>query len=191
MSARHIAAGLACCAVLLGSAGCARNAVFELELDLPAQPAGVTPLYAVVQVRNDADFSADWSTVVPLEGIPLNPSCPSSAVTCGDRELSGCSAVVSVVGDGADFTRRLRVRVRFCASPSCEGSDDATPPQAHIEVERALYQGRYTQGRVCIDSVPPTPTPEASVVGRCDVRCRDGEAVMHCRADGSHFCEDP
>ena len=183
-----------CVGVALGVTGCARNAVFELELDLPPQPGGIAPIFAVVQVRNDGEFGADWSTVPRLPGMPLSATCarPAEPLACDDRELApDCSAVVSVIGDGADFSRRLRVRVRFCEDPECAAANDATAPETRVDIERALYQGRYTQGRVCIDTVPTSPTPEPVLVDRCAVRCRDGAAVMHCRADGSHFCEDP
>lgn len=179
-------------AVLL--AGCSGNAIFELELDLPPQPAGVAPLYAVVQVRNDAAFDADWAPVERLDGIPLAPTCdrPADPPPCGERPLTlDCSAVVSVVGDSNDLTRPLNVRVRYCEDPACTAATDATAPETRVVVERALYEGRYTQGRVCVDEVPVTPAPEPIAIARCDVRCREGDAVMHCRADGTHFCEDP
>ncbi len=178
--------------LIVGSSGCARNAIFELEVELPPQPAGAPPIFAVLQVRDDAGFDADWASVPRLDGIPLNPICsrPAAPVACDQRELTpDCSAVVSVVGDG-DFTRRLRVRVRFCEDPACASAGDVVAPETRVEIERAFYQGRYTQGRVCVDAVPTASSPEPLVIERCDVRCRDGEAASQCRADGSHFCED-
>ncbi len=174
--------------------GCARNGIFELELELPPQPAGVAPLYAVLQVANDRSFAADWSTIERLDGIALTPTCarPLVAPDCAVRALTpDCSRVVSVVGDSEDAPEPLRVRLRFCEDPSCTAARDATAPEARVEFERALYPGHYTQGRACVDSVPTTPAPEPVVVDRCDVRCRDGQAVTYCRADGTHFCEDP
>lgn len=174
--------------------GCARNAIFELEVDLPPQPISVAPLFAVVQVASDRAFEADWSELERLEGIALTPTCarPLDPPPCEVRELApDCSAVVSVVGDGDDAPRPLRVRVRFCEDASCTAARDATAPETRVEFERALYEGRYTQGRVCVDRVPSTPAPTPTVVDRCAVRCREGDAAMHCRADGTHFCEDP
>lgn len=172
--------------------GCARNAIFELELELPPRPGG-SPLFAVIQMRNDAGFSADWSGVAMVPGVALAPSCtrPDPAPGCDERELDPtCSSVVSVIGGGSDLTRALRVRVHFCADPACAGPTDAAAPEIRVEIERAFYTAAYTQGRVCIDVVPMAL--EAPIrIERCDVRCREGDAVTHCRADGSHFCEDP
>jgi len=177
-------------ALLLG--GCARNAIFELELDLPPDPSGIR--YAVVQARDDADFSADWSAVAMVQGVRLQPACsrPDPSPACDDRALDPtCSAVVSVVGDEDDLTRPLRVRIRFCEDPACAAAADASSPETRVELERAFYTGRYTQGRVCVDAVPPVPVGEPIRIERCEVRCRKGDAVMHCRADGTHFCEPP
>lgn len=179
--------------VLLGI-GCARNAVFELEMELPQQPAGVAPLFAVLQVADDRSFAADWSSVERLDGIALTPTCARPLVPpdCPVRDLTpDCSRVVSVVGDAENAPRPLRVRLRFCEDASCTAARDATAPEARVEFERALYVGHFTQGRVCVDTVPTTPSPEPTIVDRCDVRCRDGEAATYCRADGTHFCEDP
>lgn len=172
--------------------GCARNAIFELELDLPPRPSGA--LHAVVQVRNDADFSAGWSGVPMAPGVPLPPACarPDPAPACDDRELDpACSAVVSVIGDEDDLTRPLRVRIRFCEDPACGAAADAAAPETRVEIERAFYTGRYTQGRVCVDAVPPGPGGVPVRIERCAVRCREGDAAMYCRADGTHFCEPP
>ena len=176
---------------LLLLSGCARNAIFELELELPPQPAGA-PLFAVVQLRNDAGFDADWSGVGLVSGIPLTAcSRPSPAPECELRDLDpACANVVSVIGDEDDLTRPLRVRVRFCQDATCGSPADASAPEARIEIERALYTGAYTQGRACIDAVPAM-LEDPIRIERCDVRCREGDAVTHCRADGTHFCEDP
>ncbi len=164
--------------------GCARNAVFELELELPPQPAG--PMrFAVVEAR---EGGAEPGTV---ELGPLNAACgrPDPAPACADRALDPtCSAVVSVVADGAR-SGPLDVRVRFCESPRCSVPADASAPELQVTIERAFYEGRYTQARVCADEVPTGAVPVT--VERCDVRCREGTAAMYCRADGTHFCEDP
>lgn len=181
-------------ALLLLLSGCARNAIFELEVDLPPQPTGVAPLFAVIQVSNELAFDASWSALERLEGIPLPATCarPLTPPACDVRALApDCSEVVSVVGEGDGLDRPLRVRVRFCEDAACTAARDATAPEVRVEFERALYPARYTQGRVCVDSVPATPAPEPLVVDRCEVRCREGDAAMHCRADGTHFCEDP
>lgn len=169
--------------------GCARNAIFELEVELPAQPPGA-PLFAFAQASEELDFGGDWSE---LEGAPLGPlaaSCmrPATAAPCEERLAldPACSEVLSVVAGGGR-TGPLRVRVRFCESARCDSAADASAPEARVTVERAFYEAAYTQGRACIDEVPAAP--QAIGIARCDVRCREGTAVQHCRADGTHFCE--
>jgi len=180
-------------AALLLLGGCARNAVFELELELPARPAG-GPGFAFVQIRDDAGFDADWSAIGGPPAIPLADLCgrPTPAPACQDRALDpSCSAVVSVVGGDSDLARPLRIRIRFCGDPACAAPADAAAPEVDVEVERAFYTGAYTQGRVCVDELPTGPPGPPERIERCDVRCRQGDAVSQCRADGTHFCEDP
>lgn len=181
----------AACLLVLVSSGCTRNAIFELELVLPAQPASGPPLFAVVSARTDVGFDQNWGEE-PLEGIRLPTSCPPiEELGCDDRALDPtCSAVVSVVGDGEDVGE-LRLRVRFCIDSTCSAPEDANAPEHRVAVERAFYVGRYTQARVCIDDVPTTSNPPAEPIDRCEVRCRDGAAAQHCRLDGTHFCEPP
>lgn len=168
----------------LVASGCARNAIFELELELPAQPSGPA-LFAVVEASRDGFGTTEPDPIA----IPLAAACarPDPAPACEDRTLDpSCSAVVSVVAGGA-FTDPLAIRVRFCEDPGCAASADASAPTHLVEVERAFYEGHHTQARVCIDTVPSAPVTET--VARCDVRCRDGSATMQCRLDGTHFCE--
>jgi hypothetical protein len=168
--------------------GCARNAILELELELPPAPAGQV-VFAVVEARTDASFDAPF-TGEPLDGFPLAPSCTrgDTPPPCGDRMLDpSCSAVVSVIGDGDDGARPLHVRVRFCQDPSCAAPADGSAPEHRASIERAFYTGRYTQARTCIDALPVEPSLDT--IERCEVRCRDGNAARHCRLDGTHFCE--
>ncbi|HJL20047.1 MAG TPA: hypothetical protein RMH99_30560 [Sandaracinaceae bacterium LLY-WYZ-13_1] len=169
-------------------AGCARNAVLELEIDLPRPAGRIT--HAVVQARSGAGFDGDWSQV-PAVAVPLDASCvrPEPAPACRDRELDArCSAVVSVVAGEAELAPPLSVRVRFCADASCTAP--AAPAEHRVAIERAFYRGRYTQARTCIDALPTDPAPPAEPIARCEVRCRDGTAASYCRLDGTHFCEE-
>ena len=164
--------------------GCGRNAIFELELELPEAPAGA-PLYAVVVAGLEGDEPGP-----ALDGIPLQPGCGRAEPPppCALRTLDpACSEVVSVVSDTAPVDRPLAIRIRFCDDPGCV--DDAAPPEHRVRVERAFYEGRYTQGRVCVDAVPAEAAPEPERIERCEVRCREGTAAMSCRLDGTHFCE--
>ncbi len=171
------------------ASGCTRNAILELELELPPSPAG-TRLFAVVDAQSDLGFDDPWPAG-PLEGVPLGVACTRAdpAPPCDDRVLDPtCSMVVSVVGDAGDVPRPLRVKIRFCEDAGCEAEADLAAPEHRVEIERAFYLGRYTQARACVDEVPAATSPP-ELIERCDVRCRDGAAAMHCRLDGTHFCE--
>lgn len=181
---------LAIAALLVLTSGCTRNAIFELELALPPTPPG-EQRYAVVEARSDLGFEQDWPDG-SLEGLRLVTTCApvDPALPCDERALDPeCSAVVSIVGDGDDLTRPLFVRVRFCADPWCAAPGDEIAPEHRIEIERAFYTGRYTQARVCIEEVPAVTSAIPERIERCEVRCREGSAAMHCRLDGTHFCE--
>lgn len=173
------------------ASGCTRNAILELELELPPQPSGETPRYAVVQVASDASFDEAWDDV-PLERRLLSASCtrPEPTLPCPDRMLDPeCSEVISIVGGEDVLTKPLDVRVRFCVDPTCSAPVDASAPEQRVVIERAFYLGRYTQARVCIDEVPLTTDLNPERIERCDVRCREGTSALQCRLDGTHFCE--
>ncbi len=181
---------LALLALIALAPGCTRNAILELELDLPPQPSG-SALYAVVQVRSQGSFDEPWDDV-PLEGLPLGTSCtrPDPPIPCHDRMLDpACSEVISIVAGEDAITEPLSVRVRFCSDPTCSAPEDAGAAEQRVEIERAFYVGHYTQARVCIDEVPAVTDPEPEVIDRCDVRCREGTSMLQCRLDGTHFCE--
>ena len=172
----------------LAAFGCARNSIFELELDLP--PLSPGDMRFTLVEANERGFGEDWPDTEPASLGPLVAGCarPDPAPPCGDRlELDPqCSAVVSVTAGGGR-PGPLHVRVRFCQSPRCTLAEDERAPEAQVTIERAFYEARFTQARVCVDEVPASPITVP--VDRCEVRCREGTAVQHCRADGSHFCE--
>jgi hypothetical protein len=155
-------------------AACADNAIFELELDLPA--ATGTQMYAYVQSRSaDAiTFDGDWAGADAPEGFLLTAS-PSVQH-------------VSFVTTGAAMTRRLGVRVRFCSDRVCGAISDTNAPEADFDIQRAFYRGKRTTLRV---TVTPTPTPApVTTVMKCEVAgCTTGTATSYCYADGRHFCE--
>jgi hypothetical protein len=173
--------------LVLAPSGCARNGVLELELELPPQPPGAA-LFAVVQARSGDSFDEPWVDAEPPPSVALSPACarPAEPPSCGERILDpACSTVVSIVGDGDEIEAPLQVRVRFCESSTCE----TERVEHRIEIERAFYVGRYTQARVCLDEVPSDTNAVPESIERCEVRCRDGLTNMHCRLDGTHFCE--
>jgi hypothetical protein len=172
----------------LALSGCTRNAILELELELPEQPGG-PPLFAVVSARSDVGFDEAWEGT-PVASVPLPVSCMrASELSCGDRVPDpACAAVFSLVGDGSDLGP-LHVRVRFCVDPACAAAEDASATEHRVELERAFYIGRYTQARVCLEAVPSTSNPPPELIERCAVRCREGSGAYQCRSDDTHFCE--
>lgn len=161
--------------------GCARNGVLELELELPPGD-----LVAVVQARSGEGFAEPWPSE-PAPSFALASSCsrPAEPPRCDERVLDpSCSTIVSIVGDDDEIEAPLAVRIRFCTDETCSDPD---PVEHRVEIERAFYVGRYTQARVCVDEIPSATTTES--IERCAVRCRDGLTSMHCRLDGTHFCE--
>jgi hypothetical protein len=176
--------GLLSVLLALALAGCTRNGILELELDLPAQSGSAR--FAVIEALSDAAFDVPWPDDPAYPAIELASACtrPADPPSCGERMLDPeCSAVVSIVGYDDEIEAPLSIRVRFCATETCDDGE----PEHLVDVERAFYLGRYTQARVCLDEVPSTTSSES--IGRCEVRCRDGLAAMHCRLDGTHFCE--
>ena len=149
--------------------GCTRNAIFELELELPEQPPGA-PLYAVISARTDLGFDHHWDGVASV-AVQLPEECMRAPqLACEDRMIDPeCRAVISVVGDGEE-SGELLVRVRFCADPSCAASGDVSAPEHRVRVERAFYLGRYTQARSCIEKLPTTSNPAPHEIERCEVR---------------------
>jgi hypothetical protein len=181
--ARAVLFSLALCA-------CARNAILELEIDLPPQPDGAPSLTAVVQASTRADFGEDWSALPIETGVSLASSCTRAdpPLPCNERMLDPeCSAIASIVSNSEDSP--LYVRVRFCEDESCAAANDESAVEQRIEIEHPFYVGRYTQARSCIEEVPLATDPDPLVIERCQVRCRDGNAAQHCRLDGTHFCE--
>lgn len=160
-------------------AGCAANAIAELTLSLPAARGEVR--WAFVQARSGAgDFDAEWAGSDSLDGFAL--------------ESVRRTVVVSIeADDGEEMDRPLLVKVRYCRTPRCDPAVDAEPQEVHITVERAFYQGHYTEislreplPDVCDASCPP----EVRTVTKCEVKgCRAGVTTRYCDGDGRHYCE--
>jgi hypothetical protein len=172
MLARRLALGLA---ALLGL-GCARNAVLEVTVELPAGPAD---RFAVVQFETDAtDFDTVWARTDDYAGTAL-----------GTTPQSVDFSVVSETPE-----TRVRMKVSFCTTADCSGIDDAPDrvPAVWYELERSLYVGRRTQWTATIDTLPIDPPDVPIDVGRCEIAgCIEApETVSHfCRLDGRHYCE--
>lgn len=166
----------------LALVGCAENAVLEVELTLPAQPATGAPLFAYVQARSAVvvSFEEAWAGTDAVEGRALE---------------DGVSALpFSVVAGGASFARQLGIRVRFCASRDCTGLGDDRAPEVRYRVERAFYQGQRTRLALVIDPVPPAPPATGAPIDeidKCEVEgCTSGSTSTYCFMNGHHFCEE-
>jgi hypothetical protein len=178
-------------------AGCAENAIFELEVHLP--PTGESSYTRVLVIPRggvrEAEFGdtiwADFGAEFALEATPS-------------------VARVSIEGSGANLEAPLGVRVIFC-SDAGECIDGAGRERVDLLFERAFYRGRRTSlGVLCIEEgavriglsgdctagafVTPSATPQSAplTVPRCMVACADDPDTTlteeNC-SDGRHFCE--
>jgi hypothetical protein len=167
-------AALALVAVTYAFGGCARNAAFEIELTLPAQPVGGDQRYAVVVAR-DGEF--DFASVA------IDPRYAGTALTATPQQVR--YSILTERPDG-----HVRVLVFFCLSPDCRDEDPVLIPQVWLDFERATYIGQRTRWAGTIGAVPSGPPAAATCVDRCEVEgCIDGHGWF-CREDGSHYCQD-
>ena len=143
-------------------AGCAENAVLELQVELPPapQPATGEPWYAQVQVRRStAGFVEDgfWSGTDPR------------TIQLGESRQWDCISVES-----HDDTVSLNVRVNFCRSPDCGSDDRARVAERRYTLEHPFYIGRHTYWHTRIDRVPECGSDDDCTRGVCltaDRRC--------------------
>ena len=167
---------LCSCLIVLFALGCARNAVLELEIDLPPGP---TSRYAVVQFENqDSEFTASWGRTGSWAGTPLTAS----------RQTVRYSVVTEAVQN------RVRIKVNFCTTADCSAIDDAPDrvPALWYELERAFYRGRETHWLLTVMAPPIDPPAAAIEVTRCEIAgCISAPPSTgnYCRFDGTHFCE--
>lgn len=161
------------CLGLAALSGCARNAVLEVELDLPPGP---TDRFAVVQFETADGFDSTWLAQYP--GTPLGSG----------RQTVEYSLITESPNE------RLRVKVNFCTTPDCTGLDDTfdRAPAVWYELERSFYIGERTRWVVTIDTLPIDPPSAPMSVGRCQIQgCIEatGTTTTFCRLDGTHYCE--
>lgn len=182
-----LAVGLA--AVLLS--GCARNAVLEVSLTLPAATDEIR--FAFVEVSEndlgDDPFAVQWAPT-GLAPIPLG-SAPQTYP-------------VSVVSGG--FRGDTLLRVSFCAEEGCTGVGPPRDPLLEIRtrIESPLYTGAVTSAALSFDRVLDTAADLPSecvregtgivgcIVPRCRVAgCSVGMGREFCAdgLEGAHFCE--
>jgi hypothetical protein len=174
-----LAHGLAIAALLTG---CAQNAFFELQVELPANPAGQT-WFAQIQVRDtNQGFAIPWMGG-DLPTVPL-----------GDARQWDCLSVESL-----DAQVSLHVRVRFCRSEDCLDLEDGDPPERLYSFETPFYIGSRTYFRVVVPRIPVCATDTDCDVGvcltdrcRCSIEgCIEGPvSATFCSTEtDEHFCE--
>lgn len=156
--------------------GCTRNAILEVELELPPGPAD---RYAVVQFETgDVPFDSVWQRPDDYDGAVLMPT--AQLVT------------YSVISESSDT--HVRMKVNFCTTPDCSGIDDAPDrvPAVWFDVPQSLYVGHRTRWAPTIDALPIDPPTAPITVDRCDIEgCIEatGGTTTFCRLDGRHYCE--
>ena len=197
------------------SAGCAQNAILELQVQLPANPPGET-WFAQVQVRTApasdplSNFSINWMGS-DLRTVPLTSTSQWD-----------CVSVQSL-----DPAVSLHVKVRFCRAEDCLDLLDGDPPERLYSLETPFYIGSRTYHRIVVPAIPDCASTAdctrdavgVCVEGRCacsvDSDCGEGYAcvagvgcaqivdrcaiegciegpvsAMFCSRDtGEHFCE--
>lgn len=165
--------------LVLLAVGCARNAVLEAKLVLPALPISEPATYAYVQFeRPPVGFGSTWAGSTDFDGVQLTEGAPTM------RQFS----VVTERVDGP-----LLVKIRFCSTPRCETAEPRR--ELWYEIDRPFYAGRRTRWRRIIADIPAAAPSAAEHVDRCQVGCVDvypvTDPVSFCRADGTNFCEAP
>jgi hypothetical protein len=163
-------------------AGCAENAVLQLEVPLPAafvQDSGRIE-YAVVQARRGpTDYDVAWLDEA-TDPIPL-----------GDRPFV---QRVDLVAEGETIGAPLAIKVVYCQqAEGCGRDTGGFEVSRWYRIERAFYTGAYTQLRLPMEAVPIEDSTEAEVFGRCQVGgCGsdpDSTAPQRGCIDGRHLCE--
>lgn len=169
-------ASLALSALLLGA--CARDAVLEVELTVPAQPTSGPQRYAVVQFETDqASFEADWRGSNDYPGVELIDEPQTIAY--------------SVISEDPGLV--VQVKVSFCTTEACTATDDAPDraPAVWYRLERSLYVGERTRWSPVIAAVPSDPPSDVVGVDKCEIAgCIEASAATSfCRLSGEHYCE--
>lgn len=192
-------------------AGCAENAILELQIELPAAPPDDgtgSSWYALTRVRRASDnpFDVGWT----------GPG--ATAIELGPEPQWDCISVQSF-----DQEMDLHVRVAFCRAENCLDLMDGSPPERWFRLEHPFYIGRRTYWSTQITEVPECASDgdcggigvcidgscgcelgsecpggmicEAGncllAVDRCRIEgCIEGDSASYCAgSDGPHFCE--
>jgi hypothetical protein len=136
---RSLTLAALCVAAL--SISCARNAFLELTVDLPVNDR-TGDRYAVLRVVTDTPFEQEWEGDNPIPANKLS-STPSSQR-------------ISVESNKDSEGKAVRIKAKFCKSPTCTAIGDDRAPEAWLEIERAFYIGQRTAFRWSIACIPST-----------------------------------
>lgn len=165
-------------------ASCARNAIFDLDVVIPSQAATAEHAFALIEVADGvSDFDQDPFAITEVQSVAL-----------GDATTVPFSVVTS------DASLEVRVRVRYCSTADCTGTDNdiMVHPGHRYSIPRAFYIGHVTTHTI---RVPPATAAESTmvnVVPRCLVggcipvsegvsSCRDTTDIFN--ETQPHFCE--
>ena len=139
-------------------AGCADNAVLELNVTYPARPGEFGELYVrpLAAKASFGPYNTMWSTQDRPRSATLSASDRSSQLP------------ISIVADGEvteSGTEDVVVKFRFCTTSDCEARPGMTldPVVAEIwyEFGTPFYLGKQTQFDVALSGVPSCQTCEA------------------------------
>lgn len=174
--------------------GCARNAVLDLDVVLPAQAAPLDGRrHAFVEIGTGLNDFGDQ--LLGLEG----------ATDVDVTTLGGSSEPTRFSIVAGDPAAELRVRVRYCRAARCSDPsdmrnfDDGTEPGLLWTFERAFYAGERTTASIAVPALTATvETGEPETVCRCAVigcatvapgtsSCR--MTTLLCDPTARHFCE--
>ena len=159
--------------------GCARNAVFEVDLTVPALPEGMQRFVVVDVETGDVAFEDDWRsgarTGTPIGAMPQ-------------------TLHYSVVSENPETV--VQMKVQLCVSANCSALEDAPDRVSTVgyRFERVFYVGQRTRWRteLPLDAPVPGATATPIEVGRCEIEgCIEGSGdTSFCRlTTGEHYCE--
>ena len=178
--------------LVLSTLGCARNAILELDVTIPAQAIVDGRRYALVEVADGVSAFDDDAFLQGEESIEVS--------TTETR-----TARFAVMGTSA--ATEVRVRVRYCVAPRCDDIEmDVRPfmegvrPGYRYVFERAFYVGRVTSYEIDVDPLSAgTESAVPETICRCAVAgCVGRTTTSYCRLSAdpcnddpanTHFCE--
>lgn len=170
----------------MGITGCARNAIFNLDVVIPAQTVTDGRRYAFIAVSSgQSDFDEQPFAVQGAVNVDL---------TEGRR-------VVPFAVTSSDPTTAVRVLVRYCHEPNCAELDlDMRPfmegmvPGYRYAFEHPFYIGAVTSYTLPVPALGmPAESSAINTVCRCAIEgCGEAEpGSSHCYGTAELCTDDP